>query len=132
MESSCRSTVSCRHTTEEHTIHKDFNNEAYEKAAISEELYEVIGRYQGIYVPDGESDELDSYERAARARCMTCGDKLEEATIIIIDSRGIMGIWCSGQCLQDIHAISFLRQVEDHVLEGIESRTVSEFDEDKG
>ena len=42
---------------------------------------------------------------------------------MIVDGLGIRGIWCCGECLADIHAISFIRRVEEDVIASIDSRT---------
>jgi hypothetical protein len=54
---------------------------------------------------------------------------LGESTIVLIDARGIVGIWCSGTCMRDMHAMTFLRQVEESLLEDIDSRINPRIDE---
>jgi hypothetical protein len=63
-----------------------------------------------IFAPDG-TDEHDAYEHMRRGRCMLCGEKLGEDTVIIVDAQGILGLWCSGTCLVDTHAISWLEDM---------------------
>lgn len=67
----------------------------------------------GIFAPDG-TDEHDAYEHMRRGRCMLCGDPLGEDSVLVVDAQGILGLWCSGGCLIDTHAISWL---EDKLVE---------------
>lgn len=63
---------------------------------------------------------------------MTCHLPLGPHTLLIVDGRGILGIWCSGLCLRDMHAMTFLRQVEESLLEGIDERVRHESSDDEG
>lgn len=75
-----------------------------------------------IFAPDG-TDEHDAYEHMRRGNCMLCGEKLGEDTVIIVDAQGILGLWCSGTCLVDTHAISWL---EDMLTEYHTKYTIGE------
>lgn len=60
---------------------------------------------------------------------MLCGHKLGETTILMLDHRGILGIWCGGRCLQDIHAVSILQEIQDDITEAVDARSWSPGDE---
>jgi hypothetical protein len=53
---------------------------------------------------------------------MTCGAKLGEHTIAVVGSQGVLGLWCRGECLQDMHAVGFLSEVMDSITDAIEQR----------
>lgn len=56
---------------------------------------------------------------------MTDGVPLGQHTVMIVDRRGILGIWCSGQCLKDMHAMGILRDFEEDVIDRIDGRKPS-------
>jgi hypothetical protein len=76
-------------------------------------------------VPDDVSDELDPYQHAINACCMACGQQLMDGTIILVDDRGVLGVWDRGECMADMHALTFLRRVEETVVDGIEKRSAT-------
>jgi hypothetical protein len=121
LESTCRETV--RHTNKEQTINYiGLNEEKYDAAPTDEIVSEVIAAlgYQ-LWVPEGASDEMDPFQHAHNAECMACGTPLGEDTIIMVDGRGILGIWHQPECMSNMHALSFLRRVEDSVVEAIDA-----------
>lgn len=79
--------------------------------ALDAPLRRVLSAHDwSIFAPDG-TDEHDAYEHMRRGRCMLCGEKLGEDTVVIVDAQGILGLWCTGVCLVDTHAISWLEQM---------------------
>lgn len=69
-----------------------------------------------IFCPDGQ-DELDHYEHLRRGGCMLCGEPLGEDTIVTVDAQGILGLFCSADCIQDIHIIPYLNDQIEQKLE---------------
>lgn len=67
-------------------------------------------------------DEHDAYEHIRRGGCMLCGKSLGEDTLILIDEQGILGMWCEGDCMKDMHAIAFLEEL----LTGMTERLLPE------
>jgi hypothetical protein len=43
-------------------------------------------------------------------------EELGENTVTLVDERGVIGLWCNGQCLADMQAISFLTEVMDAIV----------------
>ncbi len=84
-------------------------------------LLNLLSQFGQIYVPDGE-DEQDAYQHASRGKCMACGQPLAEDTIVLISGIGVVGLWDSPECCANMHALSFLREVEEAVVEAIEQR----------
>lgn len=86
-------------------------------------ILDVLDRHDyKIYVHDGE-DEHDAYQHAVRGRCMTCGNELEEETLLMVSGDGILGLWCSGRCISDMHAITFLTVTMDNIIEAVNERS---------
>ena len=76
-----------------------------------------------IHLPEeGDWETEQPYEHLRRGRCMACGGKLEEQTVLLMDGSGVLGMWDMPQCLADIHAISFLREVEGAIVSRVEAR----------
>lgn len=73
-----------------------------------------------VYVPDG-LDEMDSYQDLIRGRCMTDGKKLGTETIALVTSLGIVGMWRNAISFSAMHNLSFLRTVEERILEELGS-----------
>lgn len=65
-----------------------------------------------VSCPDG-TDEFEAYQHAVRMRCMTCGNPLGADTVIMEDDRGLIGLWCDGECVQDMHAVTILTAIMD-------------------
>jgi hypothetical protein len=83
----------------------------------------VIIDCQGqIWIPDEGDDEMDPYQHAKNAECMACGQQLKDETLILVDIRGLLGIWDSPDCMANMHAITFLRKVEETVVAAIDER----------
>jgi hypothetical protein len=66
-------------------------------------------------IPEG-MEEHGAYQNAAGGHCMTCTRELGENTVTLVDERGVIGLWCNGQCLADMQAISFLTEVMDAIV----------------
>lgn len=79
--------------------------------ALGGDTFRLLDRHNWkIFCLDG-MDEHDGYEHMRRGGCMLCGEDLGEDTLILIDEDGILGIWCGGDCLRDMHTISFLENL---------------------
>jgi hypothetical protein len=79
-----------------------------------------------MYIPDGISDEMEAFQHVMRGKCMTCGTKLGTHTIVVVGAHGVLGLWCRGECLQDMHAVGFLTEVMDSITDAIEQREKGE------
>lgn len=103
-------------------MYLDFNEEFLGGDEPTEDqIIELLRSFGQIYVPKGE-DEQEAYQHAIRGKCMACGRDLEGDTIVLIDARGVLGVWDSAECCSNMHALSFLREVEEAVVTRIEER----------
>lgn len=87
-------------------------------------ILEVLLLLEGhVHLPDEDEWEAEQpYENLRRGKCMTCGNVLGAGTVMMVNSEGILGLWDRPECLADIHAISFLREVEGAIVQRIEDR----------
>lgn len=93
-----------------------------DESILPEEVWRAITGNEGkIYCPDGD-DELEPYEHIKRGKCMCCGSLLGQDTTLLVTGMGIIGLWCNGQCLQDMQAMGMLREMEEHIVERIDRR----------
>jgi|tagenome__1003787_1003787.scaffolds.fasta_scaffold20362455_1 hypothetical protein len=67
-------------------------------------------------------DEMDPYQHAINAECMACGQSLKDETILLVDVRGLLGIWDSPDCMTNMHALTFIRGVEEAIVDSIDKR----------
>jgi hypothetical protein len=103
-------------------LYLEFKNESVLNGIPDElDVAEILKAVGSIWCPEGQ-DEMDAYQHAIRGRCMACGKTLEENTVALIGGRGVLGLWHSLECMADMHAISFLREVEEMVVARIEER----------
>jgi hypothetical protein len=95
---------------------------------MNPDMLEILDQYKYvIHVPMEEEWEAEQpYEHLRRGRCMTCGAVLGEDTVMMLNGQGVLGLWHLPECLADIHAISFLQQVEAGIVERIEERGVED------
>lgn len=70
----------------------------------------VLKDQQWLIACEDGYDEHDAYEHMRRGGCMLCGEPLGEDTLILLDEQGILGMWCSTQCLGDMHIIPWLEE----------------------
>ena len=108
---------------EENIPYYDLNQEAYsENEKIATVIYNMITDLEGmIYLPNEGDDEMEPYQHAIRGKCMACGSVLGEQTILLADGRGLLGIWDTPECMANIHAVSFLRRVEESLVDAIDA-----------
>lgn len=89
---------------------------------LPEEVWRAVTGNDGkVYCPDGD-DELEPYEHLKRGLCMCCGGSLGENTTLLLTGVGIIGLWCSGGCLQDLQAVGMLREMEEQIVDRIDRR----------
>lgn len=78
-----------------------------------------------IFCEDGY-DETDFYEHMRRGCCMLCGEGLGEDTLFLADEQGILALLCSGDCLRDMHVISWLEETLSRKLERLDPNNKGE------
>jgi hypothetical protein len=89
---------------------------------VPEGILGVLFSYEyKVWAPDG-MEQIEAYEHQRRGKCMACGRPLGEDTIIVVTSDGIIGLWDGGDCLSDMQALTFLRHVEEGVVESLQER----------
>lgn len=77
-----------------------------------------------IYCPEG-SEDLEAYENLKRGRCMLCGNKLGDDTVMVVSSAGILGVWDDGECLTDTNTFGFLNELEDSLRQKVERKAAA-------
>lgn len=99
-----------------------------DRDALSSELNDHVSHILETHVYELEvpsmEQEFEAYEHAKRGKCMTCGGPLGEDTTVMVTDIGIVGIWCSGQHLSDMHAISFLSSMVENIVNRVENEEV--------
>lgn len=78
--------------------------------ALDAPLLRILNDHEWKIFCAPEHDEIDQYEHMRRGGCMLCGEKLGEDTIIIVDAQGVLGLFCSADCVQDVHIIPYLNE----------------------
>lgn len=79
--------------------------------------------HETVHVPEDQPKDVQSiYERGANGQCMTCGKSLGEESLVHVNALGIVAIYCSHKCNQDMDVLGWLAQQYDDIKEGVEFR----------
>jgi hypothetical protein len=105
------------------------SNRRGEVVALGDEAPDVVKtivEVVEVYMPDtyehmGEAEQ-DLINRLQALECITCGKDPGETAEVLVASPGIVGIWCSGQCLTDMHVIGWLQETQGDISTSIEFR----------
>ena len=76
----------------------------------------------GLVTDHLEGDSLTAYEPLTQGKCMTCGSKLGELTVLFVHTRGIVAGYCSGPCIQDMAVLGWIQEQHDDIVDGINFR----------
>ena len=92
-------------------------------ADVPEAVREVFEHFEDVHVPENLPKEVRSvYERGLAGRCMMCGGRLGEETIVLVNVVGINQVYCSHKCDQDMNVMGYLTQEYDDLKERVEFR----------
>jgi hypothetical protein len=81
-------------------------------------LIEAIGFVDDML----EGDMLEVYRPLTEGKCMTCGSKLGETTILFVTHQGIVAGYCGGPCVQDMAILGWLQEQHEDITDGIKFR----------
>lgn len=56
---------------------------------------------------------LEVFHRPIHNKCMHCEGQLEGETSVVANESGILAVFCSTACLQDINVIGWIEEVHD-------------------
>jgi hypothetical protein len=92
--------------------------------------YNVRKLIEGVGIPNEERlreepDDIKAlFELARTGHCMTCEKELGKHTIVSINRQGIIAVYCSGQCHDDMVVLGFIQETHDDMQEKIRLRNI--------
>lgn len=90
---------------------------------VPDAVAEVLAHFNGVHVPEEEPDEVKAiYERGRNGQCMTCEGELAEQTLVCVNVLGVVQVYCSHKCNQDMNVLGYLRQQYDDIQEAVQFR----------
>jgi hypothetical protein len=91
---------------------------------IGENLQQVLEMAPIIETPDKNVQEI--LDRMLDGKCGTCGNDLEEHSMVCVTANGIAMVFCSGVCMTDMQVIGFLEELHDDIVDRIKFRSAAQ------
>lgn len=77
----------------------------------------------GIIESEGLEDDVNELVDRGRAGCcMTCGTELGSDIILVVNKRGVVGLYCGGACLSDMGIMGWLEEQYQDVVDRVKFR----------
>ena len=90
------------------------------------EVVRVAADAVDIYRPPNLEElserEQELLDRLYELECITCGNDLGATAEVLLAAPGIVGCWCCGQCLSDMHVVGWLQETHGDISTAINFR----------
>ena len=82
-------------------------------------LFEEVG----LIDPEVLDEDANAMLEPARlGLCMTCGAELGPNIVVLINTKGICGVYCGGACCQDMAVLGWIQEQHDDVVDRVKFR----------
>jgi len=88
---------------------------------VPEGISALLGTIPLVEVDEGDEFQ-EEMDRVKEGKCMVCGTELAEFTCVLVAPVGVVGVFCSGQCLQDLNVLGWLQEQHDDIQETVKFR----------